>query len=121
MKAGFSAGAIAGAVCLYANTRNRRRPPLAYRRLLGFLWRPVAAAWATSSILALGFHTMDPLDFAAQLVGVLDSQETQRFITVWWIHTGIYLGLIASIVWIILDIVRLRKRAAAEAGFSSPS
>jgi hypothetical protein len=33
-----------------------------------------------------------------------------RFLTVWWIHAGLYLGLLVSVVWIIVESVRLRKR-----------
>ena len=110
MKAGFSAGAIAGAICLYLSTRDCSCPPLAYRRLLGFLWRPVTLAVTTAFILALFFRQLDPLDLSAQLEGILDSQQIERFLTVWWIHSGLYLGLLASVVWIIVDIARLRKR-----------
>lgn len=109
MQAGFSAGAIAGAICLYASTRNDGRPPLAYRRLLGFLWRPVALAPATAIVLAF-FRRFDPLGLSIQLDGILDSQRMERFLMVWRIHAGVYLGLLVGVVWIIRDIGGVRKK-----------
>lgn len=112
MKAGFSAGAIAGAICLYAGTRDCRRPPLPGGRLLRFLWRPVALAPTMAFILAFFFRWLDPFGLSIQLEGVLDSQQMERLLTVWRIHAGLYLGLLAGVVWIIVDIVRLRKGQA---------
>ena len=109
VKAGFSAGAIAGAMCLYAGTRNCRSPSLTYRRLLGFLWRPVALAATTAFIMALFFRQLDPFGFSTQLEGILDSGQIRRFLTVWRIHSGLYLGLLVSVIWIIVDIARSRK------------
>jgi hypothetical protein len=110
MKAGLSAGAIAGAICLYASTRGCLYPPLAYRRLLGVLWRPVVLATAAALMMALFFRRLDPFGFSRQLEGILEPRRIQRFLTVWWIHCGLYLGLLVSVVWIIVDIARLRKR-----------
>ena len=131
MEAGFSAGAIAGAICLYASTRNDGRPPLAYRRLLGFLWRPVALAVTMAIVLALFFRQLDPFGLSIQLDGILASQQMERFLTVWRIHAGVYLGLLMSLVWITRDIGRLRgrrrlagrsiSRAGAPAGMQRPS
>lgn len=110
MKAGFSAGAIAGAICLYAATRRSSNPPLAFRNILSFLWRPVVLAIIAASALALAFRQHDPFDFFAQLDCAVDSEQIRRFLLVWWIHAGLYLGLLVALVWIIADIVRLRKR-----------
>lgn len=110
MKAGFSTGAIAGAICLYASTRKCSYPPLEYRSLFRLLWRPVALAVMVASIAALSFRHHDPLAISAELEAVLDSQQICRFLIVWWIHIGLYLGLLVSVVWIIVDVARLRKR-----------
>lgn len=110
MKAGFSAGAIAGAICLYASTRHCSWPPLPYRRLLGFLWRPIALAALTAMVLAFCFRDHDPLDFSAQLDGIVDSRHMRPFLLIWWIHVGLYLGLLMSVGWILVDVARLRKR-----------
>jgi hypothetical protein len=112
MQAGFSAGAIAGAICLYASTRNNGRLPLAYRRLLGFLWRPVALAPTTALVLVLFCRQLDPIGVSILLDDTLDPQQMERFLTVWWIHSGLYLGLLVSVVWIVKDIGRLRKKAS---------
>lgn len=117
MKAGFAAGAIAGAICLYANTRRDYRcSPLDYRKLLGFLWRPVAAAPTTAFILALFFRQYDPLGFSEQLKKTIDLQHIRRFLLVWWIHLGLYFGLLLSVVWIFVDITKLRQRQSLPLG-----
>ena len=45
--------------------------------------------------------------------GIVSSQQIARFLIVWWIHVGLYLGLLVSVVWIIVDSARLRKRQLA--------
>lgn len=122
MKAGFSAGAIAGAICLYAATRKSSCPPLAYHKLLGFLWRPIVLAVITAFVLVLGFRQHDPFDFSGQLDCVIKSEQIHRFLLVWWIHVGLYLGLLLGIIWIIRDIVRLGRRQLPETSqaFKSP-
>ena len=67
-------------------------------------------ATTTALMMALFFRQLDPFGFSAQLEGILGPRQIQRFLTVWWIHSGLYLGLLVSIVWIIVDIARLRKR-----------
>lgn len=110
MKAGFSAGAIAGAICLYASSRRCRLPALPYRSLLELLWRPVVLAATTAFIFALFFRQYDPLNFSGELADVLDSQQIQRFLLVWWMHLGLYLSLLVSVPWMVVDITRLRRR-----------
>lgn len=114
MEAGFSAGAIAGAICLYASTRSDGRPPLAIRRLLRFLWRPVVLAPTTALVLVLFCRQLDPAGFSILLDDTLDPKQIERFLTVWWIHSGLYLGLLVSVVWILRDIGRLRREAKAQ-------
>lgn len=111
MKAGFAAGAVAGAICLYASTRKCSCPPLAYRTILSFLWRPVALA-VTAAFIAVLFRQYDPLAFSAELEGILTPEQVRQFLVVWWIHVGLYSGLLVAVLWIIVDIVRLRKKQA---------
>lgn len=115
MKAGFSAGAIAGAICLYAGTRACSCPPLNCRRLLPFLRRPVILAIVTAFVLALSFRRYDPFVFSVELDGILDRQQIRRFLLVWWIHVGLYAGLLVSVVWIVVDVSRLRRRHMPDA------
>ena len=116
MKAGFSAGAIAAAVCLYVGTAGRTLPPLVYRGLFGMLWRPVASAATGAAILVIAFRQFDPFGFSSLLDDTLDGEQIARFLTVWWVHSGLYLGLLVSIVWIIVDIAQLRNRLDARQG-----
>ena len=116
MKAGFSAGAIAGAICLFASTRKGNRA-VPFHNLLGLVWKPVVLAVATAFTLALFFRQLDPLDFSGALAEVLDPQQICRFLMVWWIHLGLYLSLLVSVPWMVVDITRLRRRTGiAEAG-----
>ncbi|MFZ5830079.1 MAG: hypothetical protein ACOY3P_08325 [Planctomycetota bacterium] len=110
IEAGFSAGAIAGAVCLFAGVGGRRLPPLGYPKLLGMLWRPVALAMIAAVVSAFCFRQYDPMNLAKQLQRFLDSDQMQRFLLVWWIHAGLYFGLLAGVVWIVVDVLRLRRR-----------
>ena len=60
--------------------------------------------------MALFFRQHDPLNFSGELVQVLNSEQIRRFLTVWWIHLGLYLSFLVSVPWMVVDITRLRKR-----------
>lgn len=105
-QAGFSAGAIAAAFCVYIATRSSRRPAFSLGRLAFLAWRPFALAVALAVLLPLLFSRFDPLDFEAMLAPILTPPQIGRFIRVWWIHGGLYLGLLTGVLWITIDIKR---------------
>lgn len=111
-KAGFTAGAFAGAICLYASTRRCSRPSLPYGSLVRLLWRPFVLA-VLAALVALLFHRCAPFTFLAELKGILAPQQIHRFMIVWCIHVGLYSGLLTAVVWIVVDIIRLRRRQGA--------
>jgi hypothetical protein len=94
-QAGFSAAAIACAVWLFA----LRRAPVPHRcRLIATnVWQPFAAAIVLSVALLLLLNRADPLQFSQRLDGIISPSQIASFITVWWIHTGAYLGLCAGL------------------------
>jgi len=109
-QAGFSAGAIAAAFCVYLATRRSRHPAFSMQRLAILSWRPFVLAVALAMLLPLLFSRFDPLGYEATLAPILTPPRIGRFIQVWWIHTGLYLGLLAGVAWIAIDICRRRKR-----------
>ena len=119
MRAGFGAGAVAGTICLYSSVVNCSRSPLPYRTILSFLWRPVTLAIA-AALVAVFFCQYDPLAFSAELKGVLTPEQIRRFLVVWWIHAGLYLGLLVALVWIIVDIVPAQEEAGDEGAAIGP-
>jgi hypothetical protein len=117
MKAGFSAGAVAGAICMYANTCGCAVPRLPWRNLLRLAWKPPALAAAAAFSLPLFFREFDPLDFARRLQGILDPGRTCAFLTVWWAHSGAYLGLILGLVWLVADVASRRAGGSRGTGW----
>jgi len=102
MKTGFSAGVIGGAVCLFATTRKSRFSTEQARRLLRALWMPVLGAVLLGLALPVIAGGFDPAGLSARLDSVLNAGQIARFRRVWWIHTGLYAGLAAGLVAMIV-------------------
>lgn len=96
-KAGLSAGIIGGAVCLFARTRNSRLSTEQMSGLLRALWMPVAGAVLLGLALPVIAGGFDPLGLSASLNSLLDANQIVRFRSVWWIHTGLYAGLVLGL------------------------
>jgi len=102
LKAGLSAGIVGGAVCLFARARNARFSAEQMRGSVQALWMPVVAAvflGATLPIIAGGF---DPFALSARLDSLLNADQIIRFRKVWWIHTGLYAGLVMGLAGMII-------------------
>jgi hypothetical protein len=110
---GLSAGVIAGAICLYASRRKSRFPPLAFGPLLALLWMPLACGFAGALLLPLAAGHSDPAEVALKLDGAVSAAHVPPFLRVWWTHTGLYAGLLAGVVWLIVVVLR-RRRAGAK-------
>jgi hypothetical protein len=109
---GLSAGVIAGAVFLYAGRRKCGLAPLGFGEMAGLLWIPMAGAIAGALLLPLAAGGSDPAGLALKMDGALLAGEAVPFVRVWWIHTGLYGGLLAGLLWLIRVVVR-RRRAGA--------
>ncbi len=94
MQEGFSAGVIGGAVCLFAARRKPAHSSVRFSKLFGMLWMPVAGAILGGGAFPVCFSKFDPAKFNAQLNTLLDAEGISRFRLVWWIHLGLYAGLV---------------------------
>jgi hypothetical protein len=124
VREGMSAGVIAGAICVYVSRRKSKYPPLGFGKLLGLLWIPIVWAVAGSLLLPLLFGRSDPAGLASkfydgglalQLDRFLVIGQTDAFLHVWWIHTGLYAGLLAGLLWLVALVFKLRRTAPAAA------
>jgi hypothetical protein len=112
LQEGLSAGVIAGAVCMYAGRRKCKLAPLGFGEMLGLLWIPITGAIAGALLLPLAAGGSDPAGLALKMDGALLAAQAVPFVRVWWIHTGLYGGLLAGLFWMIGILVR-RRRAGA--------
>ena len=110
LRVGFSAGVIGGAVCLYASRRKSAYPPAKFARLFQLLWMPVAGAILCGVAMPLAFSKFDPARFSSQLPGLLNAGGIARFLQVWWIHVGLYTGMVIGLAVMIVRAVKERKR-----------
>lgn len=113
LRVGFSAGIIGGAVCLYATQRKTAYPPAKFSRLLLFLWMPLAAAVLCGILVPILLSRFDPAHLAAQLGSMIDTTRIERFLQVWWIHIGLYTGMIIGLAAMMLRLGKERKSLAA--------
>ena len=102
LRTGFSAGIIGGALCMFC--AGKGVPYALYYRLL---WLPTAGALAVGLLFPVIASRFDPAGLAASLKEVLNPEQSQKFLTVWRIHSGLYLGLAAGLIAL---IVVLRKQ-----------
>jgi hypothetical protein len=102
LKAGFSAGAVGGAVCLFLCGRNSRFSMDQMLLLLKALWMPVAGAVLLGMFLPMIAGRWDPLGLSNHLNSLLDTDQIGRFRRVWWIHMGLYAGLTIGLIAMIL-------------------
>ena len=108
-QAGFSASVIAFVSWQFV----LRRLPARERCLLVLkhLWVPLALAALLGILLPLAFRQSDPFHFAARFADTLSAEDLPGFLTVWWIHLGVYAGLVAG-VGVGMGLTRQRKPPA---------
>jgi hypothetical protein len=97
LQVGFSAGVIGGAVCLFVTRRKSSLPAVRFSRLFQLLWMPVTGAILCGVALPLAFSQFDLAKFSVQLSTLLDAEGISRFRKVWWIHLGLYAGMIVGL------------------------
>ena len=61
LKAGFSAGAIAGAVCLFAGARKRARENISLSKIAMLSWRPFLLAAVFAAVVPFMCGRFDPM------------------------------------------------------------
>ncbi|HZM02739.1 MAG TPA: hypothetical protein VFC44_06920 [Candidatus Saccharimonadales bacterium] len=110
MRVGFSGGIMGGAIALFACRGKRAQPPARFTRLLECLWMPISGAVLGAAVARLVFSKLDPVRFAAQLDRLLAPAQVARFRQVWWIHVGLYAGLIAGLAAMIFIVNKKKSR-----------
>ena len=91
IEAGFSGGAIAGCVLLYAS-RGHHGLVRHVGRILGMAALGSVAGWLACRLTPL---SRVRLEFLPDLA---EPAEASRFVTVWVMHLGIYAGVVAGLV-----------------------
>ncbi len=112
VKEGLSAGIIGGAICLFATAQERGFSMQRMRCLLGKLWMPLAGAASFAVTLPLIAGKFDPIHLSDELNSFLGTGQIARFLQVWWIHCGLYSGLVAGLV-VMIEQAR-RQRVASK-------
>ena len=112
MKATWSAGLLIGVALLIANNPRRDRPQLSYRRLVCRLLVIFAIAAITAAALGLagyfGLLARFSEDFRIMLEQ--DQWRPRRFMAVFGIHLGGYLGGLVGTAAAIARILRARRK-----------
>jgi fructose-specific phosphotransferase system IIC component len=94
-EAGFFAGFLTYGTFLLVN--QRRKIPFSYSQLLKMALYPIAWAILFAPITGLAFHAFHFSFFVDQITPVLQSKEVSRFMLVWGIHIGLYIGAVLGI------------------------
>ncbi len=116
MKSAGSAGLVIGVVLLLANNPRRNLPQLSYGRLSRPLVGALACCVAASVALGiLGYHGALTWTSADLRMLVHDGLfRPQRFLCVYGIHLGAYvggvIGAMAGVGWVLRSRVRVRTR-----------
>jgi hypothetical protein len=118
LKAGLSAGVIGGAVCLFAQPRVPKFSTQQMVRLVRMLWMPVFGALFCGFAMRLTLGKLDPMRLSIRLDSVLTTNQIEQFKRVWWIHTGLYFGLVLGLIALIIK--SRRQHVPAEDVTSSP-
>jgi hypothetical protein len=72
---------------------------LSFGILISQLAKPLAGAACCGLLFPWCFAGLDPLGFKEQLKMLILPAECSRFVTVWWIHLGIYAGFMIGLIW----------------------
>jgi hypothetical protein len=116
-KAGFAAGAGGAGVVLFTNNPKAGRPSLPYKRLFMQVWKPLVCALLFGVGLGVAGHLLSwPPVMFRELVAVLRPPQAHVFVTVWYVHLGLYVGLAVGVAWAVVSIRRERHQLAIAAG-----
>ncbi len=101
IEAGSCAGVVVGCVYLWANYSQPPRPPLLTMALVRELRHPILGAVVCGLVAGLSAWLVLP--------GFLDHAKARSFLTVWGIHSGLYLGGLAGVLAGFRRIRRYRR------------
>ena len=106
LQAGFSAGIIAGALCLFVGMR-KRTAAIKMPKVFLLAWRPLLLAIILGASVPFACSWFDPFGFVEHLTRPLGPESAEKFLIVWHIHLGVYLGLGLGLMWMIAKLLKL--------------
>jgi hypothetical protein len=77
---------------------------------------PAGGALAGAMLLPLAVSGSDPTHLALRLDGIVPSEQIGPLLRVWWIHTGLYGGLLAGLIGLLVVVLRRRRAGGKMAG-----
>ncbi len=114
MRASWTVGLVAGVALLFANNPRAGKARLSYRRLVGFLPLVIGVTAACAAVLGvagyfgrLAFVSRDFMQMVHR-----DEFRPYRFMAVWGIHLGAYVGGVLGTVLAVWRVVRARRVSA---------
>ena len=114
LQAGFSAGVIAGAICMFVGVRKNDSAQISPPGCLVLLWRPVLLALLLAAAAPFALGWFDPLGLEELFGGPLGPDKIANLLAVWRIHLGVYLGLGVGMVWVIVKMRRISAKRSAQ-------
>ena len=113
-KASYGVGLLAGAFLLIANNPSKKRQQLPYRELLRLVLLPLGAAALGAAIGGL-LYSFDLFHQRPRVSYFVDKPDIPRFLIVWGIHTGSYVGGGAgTLAAVVVVLARRRRRRIPE-------
>lgn len=104
-QAGFSGAVVGCAIWQFALRVLQARKRCGV--ILRYCWVPFSLATLLGILLPVVCRGMDPFGFAERLRSVVSAEYVPGFLTVWWVHLGVYAGLTAGVA---VGIYVTRKR-----------
>jgi hypothetical protein len=112
LKAGFSAGIVAAALLLFSNSTLSSISRLPIAALVWHLLRIGLLACVAAFVVG-GIAFFIPKDLALKIIGAaMEPAAAHRFVTVWGIHVGIYLGALIGVASNMVGIFSHRRSLA---------
>jgi hypothetical protein len=120
LQAGLVAGLVLGGVLLLANQPKAGRPALPLVRVLLRAGWPLGGALLVAPVGALAGVALFPGGMRGELARLLEAEPLERFMRVWGVHLGLYVGAVVGVIVAVVDVRRLRRAIAALRGLSPP-
>ncbi|BDG04802.1 hypothetical protein [Anaeromyxobacter oryzae] len=114
VKASYWVGLVIGTTLLVANNPSPRRPQIGYAMLVKLAALPLLFAVLGAAVGAAMFRGID-LGLRSAAIAVVGAGAASRFLVVWGIHAGSYLGALVGGIAAVTIVVRRRRRFGAAA------